>query len=181
MATGKASNRCSKCQKGAGMCNCTGCKAFFCVKHFTDHRQELMDRFDNDVGVELNKLLEQIGSLNPSSTFCVDCFCQVDLWEMETIEKVHKAAAEVRRQLTVLTTQKQNKLTDKFNALKEEIHQRRGDEDFVEQDIKRLKEEIDQIQQSLKELTQPNKTKTFVIQKNEIDWNRLIYAEETSK
>jgi hypothetical protein len=40
---------------------------------------------------------------------------------------------------------------------------------------------MSQIQISLEKFIQPTETKTIIVTKNEIDWNRLIYVETEQK
>ncbi|CAF4525085.1 unnamed protein product [Rotaria magnacalcarata] len=58
-----------------------------------------------------------------------------------------------------------------------EIRGRREEDNFDENDIERLRQTINQMKISLKQLIQPTKTKTIIVTNDRIDWNRLIYVE----
>jgi cell division protein FtsB len=160
------------------MCKCTGCEAFFCLNHFNEHRQELSRQFSHGVEQVLHGILNQIDHVKPFNISTDDLFSEIDQWETAMSDQVHKATAGARQQFIELISQKQNRFTDQFGILKEEIDQRRREENFIEDDIKRLQKEIEQLNRSLEELTQPGEMKLIV---NEIDWDRLIYIKQTGK
>ncbi|CAF2051501.1 unnamed protein product [Rotaria magnacalcarata] len=58
-----------------------------------------------------------------------------------------------------------------------EIRGRSEEDNFDENDIERLRQTINQMKISLKQLIQPTKTKTIIVTNDRIDWNRLIYVE----
>jgi hypothetical protein len=64
MATGMSVKKpCSKCNKGGATFTCDGCHRSFCLKHASDHRDELSQLMDN-IGQEhdiLKRDLSQYG------------------------------------------------------------------------------------------------------------------------
>jgi hypothetical protein len=169
MTTEIPPHQCSICQRAGGNCICGGCQTFFCVKHFLEHRQALSTQFDHDVVTSHNELLEEI---HQSNNFPDDLFSQIDRWEKSTIEKVHNAAEKVRHQLTLLINTDRETLTKKFEDLTKEICRRRKEDDFIENDIEHIRQQINLLQQSFEQL---NKNNLVVV---EIDWDRLIYVEQ---
>lgn len=126
MATGiSSSNRCSICEKNAAMCNCIGCKAFFCIKHFNEHRQQLTMRFDQDVVSAHDELLEQINQGKQLDNSSSDLFSTIDQWETSTIEIVKRTADRARDQLTQLLNNEKETLKKQCDSLTQEIRRRR--------------------------------------------------------
>ncbi|CAF1050073.1 unnamed protein product [Adineta steineri] len=178
MATGISSNRCSICEKNAAMCNCIGCKAFFCMKHFNEHRQQLTIQFDVDVVEAHDKLLEQINQMEELKNTSSDLFSTIDQWESSTIEIVKRTADRARQQLTQLLDNEKEALRKQFDSLTQEIRRRREEDEFAENDLRQFRERINKLQQSLKQLAQPNNIDVIASQIGQVDWNRLIYVEK---
>ncbi|CAF1653059.1 unnamed protein product [Rotaria magnacalcarata] len=181
MKTSEEPNRCSICDKTAAKCTCAGCKSYFCVKHFNEHRQQLSMKFDVDIKNVQEELLTQINQLDKPITPSAELLSQIDQWESETIENVHERAVKLRYQLTELVNQDRNQLINQYKILTNEINTLKEDDDFAEDDIERLRTTINQIQISLEQLITPSKTKFILVENNEIDWNHLINVEEKTK
>ncbi|CAF3269354.1 unnamed protein product [Rotaria sp. Silwood2] len=178
MASGLGLSQCSICQKNAGKCMCDGCKNYYCVKHFNQHRQQLSMDFDDKVVRTHDELMEQMDRANQSKAAASELFDEIDRWEIVTIDKVYKAAEQARHQLTQLLTRDKDALTNDFEIMTKEIRNRRDEDDFDENDIERLRQKINQIQISLQEFIRPTKTKAIIVTNEQIDWNRLIYVEK---
>jgi hypothetical protein len=177
MASGFEANRCSICEKNGGNCICNGCKKHFCSKDFNEHRQQLSTKFDTEIVNTHDELLERMNLANRSNAPRSALLNDIDRWESETTEKVHQAAERARQQLS----QEKDMITKDFGMMAEEIRDRKEKDDFDENDIERLREKMSQIQISLEKFIQPTETKTIIVTKNEIDWNRLIYVETEQK
>ncbi|CAM2721680.1 unnamed protein product [Rotaria socialis] len=168
-------NQCSTCQKSSGKCMCDGCKNYFCMKHFEQHRQQLSIKFDDEIAKTHDELREQINRINQSSVSTSEFFNEIDRWETVTVEKIHKAANQARRQLTQLFTRDKDTLAKEFGMITKEIRDRREEDNFDENDIERIRQTINQMKISLKQFIQP--TKTIIVTNDRIDWNRFIYVE----
>ncbi|CAF1214135.1 unnamed protein product [Rotaria sordida] len=178
MASGLEPTQCSVCQKSEGKCICNGCKNYFCIKHFNQHRQQLSTKFDDEVVTTHDELLEQMNRASQSNASASELFDEIDRWETVTIEKVHKAAERVRHQLTQLLTQEKASLTNDFGTMTKEIRNRRDEDAFDENDIERLHRKINQIQISLKQFTGTTKTRAIIVANDQVDWNRFIYVDK---
>ncbi|CAF2754946.1 unnamed protein product [Rotaria sp. Silwood2] len=181
MTTGLQPNRCSVCDKTAAKCNCAGCKSYFCVKHFNEHRQQLSTKFDVDVTKVQEELLKQINKVDQPITPSPELLSQIDRWENDTIDNVQKTAKKIRYQLTELLNRDRNQLINQFEILTQEITTLKEEDDFAEDDIEQLRKTINQIQLSLEQLNLPEKGKFIIVENNEIDWNNLISVEEKQK
>ncbi|CAF5178178.1 unnamed protein product [Rotaria magnacalcarata] len=184
MATGISSNRCSICEKNAAMCNCIGCKAFFCIKHFNEHRQQLSMQFDHDVVKAHDELLEYINQMKQLNNSPSDLFSTIDQWEISMIEIAKRTADRARDQLTQLLNNEKETLQKQFDSLTQEIRSRRAEDEFAENDLRQFRAKINKLQQSFKQLARPNNINVIASQIGQVDWNRLISVEkqqETSK
>jgi hypothetical protein len=181
MATGMTSNQCSMCKKNEAKCTCTGCKQFFCVKHFNEHRQQLSINFDRDVLTTHDELLKQINQAKQPNNSSADLFSQIDRWEKTTIDKIHKTAEKIRHELTELLDSKTETLTKQFESLTTEVRRRREEDDFAEDNVKHLQQQINQLKIFFEQLTRPNKNKIVIVENDQIDWNQLIFAQKQSE
>ncbi|CAM4821056.1 unnamed protein product [Rotaria magnacalcarata] len=178
MATGISSNRCSICEKNAAMCNCIGCKAFFCIKHFNEHRQQLSMQFDHDVVKAHDELLEYINQMKQLNNSPSDLFSTIDQWEISTIEIAKRTADRARDQLTQLLNNEKETLQKQFDSLTQEIRSRRAEDEFAENDLRQFRAKINKLQQSFKQLARPNNINVIASQIGQVDWNRLISVEK---
>ncbi|CAM2716860.1 unnamed protein product [Rotaria socialis] len=177
-ATGISSNRCSICEKNAAMCNCIGCKAFFCVKHFNEHRQQLSMQFDHDVVKAHDELLEYINQMKQLNNSPSDLFSTIDQWEISTIEIAKRTADRARDQLTQLLNNEKETLQKQVESLTQEIRSRREEDEFAENDLRQFREKINKLQQSFKQLARPNNVNVIASQIGQVDWNRLICVDK---
>ncbi|CAF1557980.1 unnamed protein product, partial [Rotaria sp. Silwood1] len=159
MATGNNSNRCSVCNKAAGV-------------------RQLAIKFDDEVVKSHDELLDQVQKLEGSNYLSSDLFSQIEQWKKTAIEKIERAAEKAHHELTKLIDKKRTEITKQLQSITKDIRLVREEENFLENDIDQLKQVINKIKQQLGKLIQKDKTQTIIIENNQIDWNRLIYIRE---
>ncbi|CAF2990402.1 unnamed protein product [Rotaria sp. Silwood2] len=156
---------------------CDECKKYFCVKHFDQHRQQLSTKFDVEIVRTHDELLDQISRVNQPNTSGSRLFGEIDRWETETYEKVHKAAEKARHQLTQLLTEGKDTLKKDFGIMTKEIRNRRKELNFDENDIERLQQKLNQIEILVNRLVRSTETNAAIVTNDQINWNRVIYVE----
>jgi uncharacterized phage infection (PIP) family protein YhgE len=174
MATSK---RCSRCEKQAGPMYCTGCDAYFCTKDFRTHREGIVTEMDGIVE-ERNQLQDKINKAAQRNDQRSPLITKINEWQETTIEKVKQVAAQAREQVVRLLTSKRAKITTDFQAFSQELADLKETENFVEHDLTRLKQMIEQFHHDLKQSVQPTTIELHTEQSDGIDWNRVIYVEE---
>ncbi|CAF3233367.1 unnamed protein product [Rotaria sp. Silwood2] len=177
MATVKKSQLCSICNKPSAKCFCIGCKKYFCSKDFKEHEQQLSIKFDNEIVRSHDELLDQIQKVEKSNYLSRDLFDQIEQWKKTTINKVKKAAEKAHHELIELIDKQRITITKQLQLITEEICCCR-EENFVENDIDRLRQKINELQQKLQQFTEKDKTKSVIVDNDQIDWNQLIYIRE---
>ncbi|CAF0864294.1 unnamed protein product [Rotaria sordida] len=174
-----SSNRCSICGKRAGTCFCPGCKTHFCDDDFQSHRGILLNELDgltidrNDLQAKLN---EAASNKQPSEHL----LAQIDEWQRTTIEKVKQAAELARQQVFKIANSKREEITRQFQTLSQELKELRDTKGVVEQDLIRLKQEIHQLNEDLKQVAQSSTIELSMEQSDKIVWQHMIYVEEKS-
>jgi len=123
-----------------------------------------------------NALQEKITKATQQKDINSPLLSQIDQWQKVTIEKVKQAADQARQHVIQILDSKRAEITSDFAKFSKELIQLRETEDFVEQNLKRLKKTIDQINQDVKKLAQPSEIELHVDESQEIQWNRLIYV-----
>ena len=174
MATPK---RCSVCKKEWGPIYCTGCDAYLCMKDFKLHRDELSTKMDGVVE-ERNRLQDEINNVAQPNDQQNPLIEQIDQWQKVTIEKVKQVAAQARQQAIQLVTSKQEKITTEFQSFSQELAHLKESENYVEPDLTRLSQMINQLKQDLRQSTQQTTIILHTEQSDGIDWGRFIYVEE---
>ncbi|CAF4801901.1 unnamed protein product, partial [Rotaria sp. Silwood1] len=178
MTTVDESNLCSICSKPSARRFCIGCKKYFCPKDFKEHEQQLSTKFDNEIVILHDEVLNQIQKLEKSNYFSTDLFDQIEQWKKTTINKVEKAAERARHELIELIDKQKIIITKQLEPITKEIRCRREEENFVENDIDRIRRKINDIQQILEPFIQKDTNKIIIVDNDRIDWNRLIYIRE---
>ncbi|CAF4799886.1 unnamed protein product, partial [Rotaria sp. Silwood2] len=113
-----------------------------------------------------------------SNYYSSDLFDQIEQWKKITIKKVKKAAKRAHHQLTQLIDKQRITLAKQIESITKEIRFRQEEENFVENDMVRLKQQINEFKQNLEDFTQKDKTKIIVIDSDQIDWNQIIHIRE---
>jgi chromosome segregation ATPase len=166
------SNKCSMCSKGSATCFCTGCKAYFCRKHFNEHHTKLVHELDGYVE-ERNTLQGQINKIDS----CDAILLQIDEWQQTMVERVIQAAEQVRQKINV-SSAKRAEITIRFKEFSHKLGYLKETEDFVEDDLTEVKDMTDKIKQDLEKLIELPSFELHIEENEKIAWDRLIYLKE---
>ncbi|CAF4663439.1 unnamed protein product [Rotaria sp. Silwood2] len=128
MAIANESNLCLICNRPSAICVCIG---------LSSHEE----------------LLNQIQNLEKSNYFSSDLFDQIEQWKKITMKKVEKAAKRAHHQLTQLIDKQRITLAKQIESITKGIRFRQEEENFVENDIVRLIQQINEFKQKLEEFT----------------------------
>ncbi|CAF3616912.1 unnamed protein product [Rotaria sp. Silwood1] len=178
MATVNKLQLCSICNKPLAKCFCMGCKKYFCPKDFKEHEQQLSIKFNNEIVKYHHELLDQIQKLEKSNYLSLNLFDQIEQWKKTTINKVKKAAEKAQHELIELIDKQRITIKKQLQLITEGIRCCQEGENFVENDIDRLKKEINELQQKLQQFTEKDNSKGIIVDNDQIDWNRIIYIQE---
>jgi hypothetical protein len=138
---------CATCGKVTGLFTCRGCQKDFCTRHVAEHRQELgkqMDELTFDHDRFRQNLMEQ--TTEPQSHALMK---EIDDWEQESINKIHRAADDARKQLQNTISDHATKLTEALSKIADELRKAREDDDFFETDLKQWIDKLDQLKKDL--------------------------------
>jgi len=172
-------NRCSVCPKGAGTCFCPGCKTYFCDDDFKDHRATLFNKLIGLTG-DRDALQDKISTANSKKQFDSSLLSRIDEWQKDTIKKVEQVADQARQHVVEIMNSKRDEMTSQFQAMSQELAKLTETKGVVEQDLIRLKQQIDQLNNDLEQLCKPLVIELNVKQSEDIVWDRMIYLKEKS-
>jgi hypothetical protein len=145
MATGSSTKKpCCKCDKGGATFTCDGCRQSFCLKHASDHREELSQQIDN-IGQQHDILKRDIDQQSTNETL----LAQIGRWEEESIAKIRFSAAEARTDLKRLTEESKSRLNGLLNQLSNELRRNREDDSFTENDISQWMKQLEKLRKDL--------------------------------
>ncbi|CAF1225244.1 unnamed protein product [Adineta steineri] len=171
------SNQCSTCQKPMGIMYCTGCNSYFCSKDFRGHREVLFTKMEELVE-ERNELQEKINKTTQGNSLCNPLTEEINAWEKITVEKVRQTAEHARQQANQLINSKSMKITNKFRGFSDELADLKETEDYVEHDLTRLKQKINQFNIELAQLSQGTRLQLNRKESERINWNHILYVRE---
>ena len=174
-----ASQQCSICRKQLGTSYCTGCGAYFCMKHFRQHRQTLTGQLET-ILADRSALQERIQQAKQAKDVRSPLLAQIDEWQSTTIARVKAVAEQARAQVAELLESRRTKLSNDFKRFSHELLDFKETENFVEHDLTRSKRLLQQLSNELKQWHQPVTIEIHTEQSNRIPWHRLIYAEDKS-
>jgi chromosome segregation ATPase len=174
MATSKS---CSKCKKGKGAYFCIGCEEYFCKKDYHEHREKMANKLEGFIG-DRNGLHVKINNITQQKDFRSPLLTQIDEWETATIRKVKEVAQKARQQVEKLLNGKKLEIKAQFEKFSQELVELKETEDFVENDLKRLEQTIQQLNQDLQKLSEASAIEVRTEQSKQIAWDSLIYVEE---
>jgi len=168
-------NPCSVCQKEAGICNCAGCKAFFCTKDFMDHRQWLSGEFEKVVEAR-NHLLQELSEKDQINHLQTTLCSQIDQWEKITLEKVRCAAKKTRDDVIQLLNDKINGVENEFDNVTKQLRALEEMKNFVEDDLTYLNNNIHKLEKQLRQITEHPSVTLNKEENDQIEWTSVIYA-----
>ena len=159
---------CPNCDKQEGIVPCLGCKKVFCLKHFQNHRQNLSVELENVVS--RRNMLQEDYFTTVAETFDptkLGAWNTIDEWEQGIKEQARRIADEARQQLDLYFKQSCAQIEKKLNKITETIQQKMERENFMEEDIEKLTNQLDQIEDDIRN----NKYHPRVeISSHPIDW-----------
>ncbi len=142
-ASSQSKRTCSKCEKTAGSFSCDGCGQSFCLKHVTEHRQELnyqMDNIEQEHNIIHLELLNQKEKQNEH-----EIFNRIDQWEKESIEKIHQIADESRTTLKQILDSILDYGHKSLKKVSLKLHRARESDDFFENDLHRWMQQLNHL------------------------------------
>ncbi|CAF1468943.1 unnamed protein product [Adineta ricciae] len=136
---------CIKCDKAGGIASCAGCQQWFCIKHFSEHRQELsmeMDHLSEEHDLIQQDLLE---SKNIEDRLLVN----INDWEQKSIEKIQIAAEQARIDVKKYLDDKKQQMTVSLHQITKELQSGRQSDDYTEVELKKWLKQIKELQELL--------------------------------
>ena len=145
-----AKGSCVKCPKGSGQVICDGCQQYFCLKHLSEHRQELSQQMDaltlEHDELQRNLMKESNDQPNP-------LFARIDRWESQSIERIKHAAHEVRSQLRESLAQTKKNIRDSLHQIAANLEENRRTEAFTEIDLQKWLSQLEELKDQLDKRT----------------------------
>ncbi|CAF0991387.1 unnamed protein product [Adineta steineri] len=143
MASTVTRRSCTKCSKGVGVAICDGCQQSFCIKHFDEHRQELVQQLEH-VGFEHDLLRRDLNQPNIDQHLLI----RIDTWEQEAIAKIQAVAKIARNDLQQLLDRRKEAIKKSVSKLADDLQSCRESFDFTELDIKKWSQQLEELRKS---------------------------------
>jgi uncharacterized protein YaaR (DUF327 family) len=144
MATSTIKNRCVICNKEKASFRCEGCSQTFCNKDANEHRQELSKQLDE---IEVtHDLLRQTLNEQTIDSQKHPLIEQINQWEENSIRKIQQTAKEAKELIIKHTTEIEIKLA----KLTDQLRENREENDFVETDLNKWREELKRLEEYVK-------------------------------
>ena len=137
MATASTKAQCFTCNKDKVVYRCEGCSKDFCLPHLTEHHEKLGQQlyeieYDRD---QFQQIILQERQNYPLTE-------QINQWEEDSIHKIHQTAEKCRQRLVTYTDNNIKQIENEFIELTKEMKQMRGENEFNEIDLNRLKNKL---------------------------------------
>ena len=170
--------KCTLCNERNGNTRCEGCNTLFCLSCMTKHHDELVQQFQllMDIRNEIKESLETTKSTS-SNGERISCLDEIDRWETEIIQRLQQIAAKARTNVNEILATRINEIRHRFERLSLDIQQRQKEGIYLENDIDRVKTQLDQLKNDIAHVNETIQIDTTV--SNNIEWETLIYITET--
>jgi hypothetical protein len=139
-------NSCMTCGTMTGIFSCRGCTKNFCLRHTTEHREQLQKSM-NEIVYNYDQLKRNMKG-QTAEQYQNILMEQVDQWEQRSIEKVRQLAEETRQELLVVVRERTDDLKEKIEQLKQQLDQARQDGGFYENDLRDWMERLNELQRT---------------------------------
>ena len=146
---------------------------------YIGHRETLSLEMDTLIQ-ERDGLLNESREKNEAGTANHPLRVRIDEWEKDVIRQVHQAADQARQQIEQILTGKQTSMAKTMEKFSEELAMLKDSHDFVETDLARLKQTLEQFRQDLERVTEPIALDLTKGESDRIPWARLISVSEKS-
>ncbi len=169
--------KCALCNERNGSTRCEGCNTLFCLPCMNKHHDKLAQQFQllMDVRNEIKQSLD-ITRSTTSNKKQVSCLIEIDAWEQEIIQRIQKIAANARSNVDELMMKHMNEISDRFEQISAQMQQQQKEGDYLESDIKRIKNQLDQLKNDIKHVNEKIRVDSSL--SNNIEWNTLLYIVE---
>jgi chromosome segregation ATPase len=147
MATTPGRTQCITCGKEKVTSKCSGCFQDFCYNHLGEHRQQLSKQLDEIEG-ERN-LFQQAITQQTASSQKHSLIQEIDEWEQQSIQKIKQTAEEARQLLVKYTNEHIIRIEQRLNKLTYQLKHSRDEDDIMETDFQKWKEELQQMTEQL--------------------------------
>ncbi|UJR15774.1 hypothetical protein I4U23_002708 [Adineta vaga] len=162
MASSNVRKPCSKCMKGSGVAICDGCQQSFCIKHFTDHRQELSHQLEI-IGLEHDMFRKDLDQYDSEPTL----LNRIDTWEQESIAKIQTVAETARTNMRELLDEHKEEMKTSVRKITDELQSCRESYDYTENDIEKWSQQLQNLRRILEcpppiEITEEGSLKSII-------------------
>ncbi|CAF2223599.1 unnamed protein product [Rotaria magnacalcarata] len=128
--------RCTQCVVNS-LLTCNGCNQTFCIKHQTEHRQNIDQRID--FINEQNEMLRQEVSRRSIDKLLVE---KINEWEQQSIKNIQSTATEARTELIRLLKESKDQLMNVMHKLSTEINSNRIKAQYIEDNLTQWEKQI---------------------------------------
>ena len=177
---------CKACNKAPSVFFCQGCQQDFCTSHAKEHRQELSKQLDTII-LGHDQLKQNIAEFNAKSNQH-PLMKEIDQWEMESIDKIRKAADDARKALSTTADGCSTKIKEELQHLTQELTTAQSEDNFIEIDLQEWTEKLKKLVMDLNTPTtikiEQEKNNTPFIEKiivNSIATNNGFFERSTEK
>ncbi|CAF3713126.1 unnamed protein product [Rotaria socialis] len=140
MASARSKKPCVKCPKNAGIATCGGCQAWFCTKHFIEHRQGLGEAMER-IGQQHDDLHKNLDANNIGYSL----LSQINAWEQTSLNRIQEVAEKARIDLAKYIEEAKTQLTQSLNKIKNELTSSRASDDFTEIELKQWNAQLEKL------------------------------------
>ncbi|CAF4162562.1 unnamed protein product [Rotaria sp. Silwood2] len=138
---------CSICQKTAGILICRGCGKDFCYRHVVEHRQEINKQMD-ELTTNHDQFQQTIAEQEVQPN-CHPLIQKINEWEQESIDKIHRAADDARKQVITIIGIHRTQVIHDLVCLTKKLSEAHNEDDYVETDLKEWTKKLDKLKADL--------------------------------
>jgi hypothetical protein len=168
------SSMCASCTGQPSTTSCEGCQRKFCLPCLSTHRNELSQELDELIN-RRNELFEIISNQVPNNTTSLyPCFDEINRWKNDMHANIDRIALAAQDNVRQLLSEASKSVRVELDKVSKDLQQQQKTGGYVENDLNRVKQQLTQLNDTVKRLKDRIRIDTSV--SKSVDWDSLLFV-----
>ena len=171
-------NPCSMCNEQPGIATCSGCSKLFCDDHFIEHRNSIKTEIES-LSHQRNTFKEKFDDPEQTNRLRTTWCLEINQWEQSLIKQIQQLAENAREKVGTILQNRVQPFGEELKQFSDDVQAAQKQKNLVEKDLQKFQSTFDILQTKYGQVTQLESVKFYHELSDKIEWNSLIYVEDT--